>query len=150
MEVLTDFPERLKRGSTVLIGPDHTPHKIQSQRWHNQLLLVTFRGISTPEEAAAFRNQLVYVRAADVPALEEGEYYHHQLIGLEVYSETGRLLGKVREIIETGSNDVLVIRPEVGKEVLVPFVEENLLKVDLDQGQIHIVILPGLVDDEAG
>lgn len=148
MEVLTDFPERLHRGATVLVGEGHVPHKIRSQRWHNQAMLISFQGITNPEQAGELRNQTVFVRAADIPALEEGEYYHHQLIGMQVVSETGRLLGKVREILETGANDVLIVRPEQGKEGLIPLVDENLLEINLEQGVIRMKILPGLLEDD--
>jgi 16S rRNA processing protein RimM len=148
MEVLTDFPERFKRNAIVLVGPEHIPYQIKTYRWQNRMMLVTFKGISTPEEAGALRNLTVFVRTADVPKLEEGEYYHHQLLGLKVYSETGKLLGKVHEILETGSSDILLVRPEVGKEILLPFIDANLLEVNLEQGLIRMKILPGLIDDE--
>jgi 16S rRNA processing protein RimM len=148
MEVLTDFPERLERGAKVLVGPEHVSYQIRELRWHNQMMLITFQGFSTPEEAGELRNQAVYVRRADIPKLEEGEYYHHQLIGLEVYSETGRLLGTVRELLDAGSSNVLVIRPDVGKEILVPLVDENILEINLDQGLIRMKILPGLLEED--
>lgn len=148
MEVLTDFPERLKRGSKLLVGPEHITYQIQALRWNNQVMLLTFKGINTPEQAGELRNQMVYVRTADIPKLEEGEYYHHQLIGLQIYSDTGKLIGTVRELIDAGSTDVLVIRPDLGKEILIPMVDENILEINLDQGLIRMKLLPGLIEED--
>src|SRR5512140_1476471 len=71
MEVLTDFPERLKAGITVFVGPAHTPMVIEEARYHNEGLIIKFEGLQTPEEAGRHRNQLVYVTAADRPPLPE-------------------------------------------------------------------------------
>ena len=70
--------------------------------------MLTFDGYTTPESVGVLRNQILYVRTADLPPLPDGDYYHHQVIGLNVVDEAGRLLGKVTEILETGANDVLV------------------------------------------
>ncbi len=147
LEVYTDFPERIHPGVTVFVGDRYTPHKILSRRQHKAGLLVAFQEYSTPEEAGVLRNQLVYVRAADRPPLPEGEYYHHQLIGLAVKTESGQTLGVVKSILETGANDILVVRPETGAEILIPAVDEFVLAYDLEQGEITVRLLPGLLPE---
>jgi 16S rRNA processing protein RimM len=147
MDVFTDFPERLHPRVWVLVGPERHRLQIRTVRQHGQALLVAFRGIDNPEQAGALRNQEVFVLAEDRPALEAGEYYHHQLLGLKVYSEENSLLGTVIEILETGSNDVLVVRPPVGKDALLPFMDETLLEVNLEQGFLRMQVLPGLLDE---
>ena len=94
MDVLTDFPERLTPWNDLVHWPEHQPLRLRSHRWHTAALLVTFEGYDTPEQAGELRNQIVYVTAADRPPLPEGEYYHHQLIGLQVISEQGEVFGK--------------------------------------------------------
>ena len=87
MDIRTDFPERLKSGMTVFVGNQYQPMVIASLRTHARGLLMRFRGIKTPEDAGLYRNTWVYVPTADRPELPEGEYYHHQLLGLNVVTD---------------------------------------------------------------
>jgi 16S rRNA processing protein RimM len=80
-------------------------------------MLIAFDEYRTPEAAGELRNLWVSVTADDRPALDEDEYYHHQVLGLRVVEEDGTLLGTVTEILETGANDVYVIRPDLGPEI---------------------------------
>ncbi len=145
MEVWTDFPERLKAGDLVYIGTGYQPITIGGLRWHNKFVLLTFQGYSTPEEVGTLRNEWVYVRSDDRPELEEGEYYHHQLIGLRVREESGEILGVVTDILETGSNDILVVRAEERPEILLPVIDSVVLNIDLQSGEIFVHLLPGLL-----
>jgi 16S rRNA processing protein RimM len=150
LEVLTDFPERLHEGITLYVGEKQAPMQLVKVRQHAKGLLVSFQGCSTPEAAGELRNQFVYVPAADRPPLPEGDYYHHQIIGLQVLSDQGEPLGTVSEILETGANDVFVIRPKNGPEILVPDTDEVILRIDLMKGEMIIHLLPGLLPPEAG
>jgi 16S rRNA processing protein RimM len=144
MEVLTDFPERLKARVTVYVGPECQPFQLRSVRQHRRDLLVAFEGINTPEEAGELRNRFVQVRADDRPPLPPGEYYQHQILGLRVTDENGVYLGQITEILETGANNVYVVRPPTGSEILLPATDEVILGVDLDNGEIRVHLLPGL------
>ena len=148
MEVITDFPERLHPGVTLFIGEEKAPLKLVSVRPHNRGMLVSFPGLTTPEAIGELRNQFAYVLASDRPALPEGNYYHHEIIGLQVLSDQGKSLGTVSEILETGANDVFVIRPQDGPEILIPDTDEVILKIDLTKGEMVIHLLPGLLPDE--
>lgn len=145
MMVFTDFPERLRAGKKVYVGDEHTPQRIRSVRSHQNELLVAFRGIQDRTEAGQLTNQWVYVLESDLPALEEGEYYQHQLLELEVFTEDGQRLGEVIEILETGANDVLVVLTGAEKEVLLPIIAEVVLEIDLEGKRILARLLPGLV-----
>jgi 16S rRNA processing protein RimM len=145
MEVITDFPERLQPGVTVLIGEGHQPQRIRSRRIHNKGLLVSFDGYTTPEMVGALRNALVYVSTADRPPLPEGEYYHHQLLGLRVINDDGQDLGRIAEILTTAANDIYVVRGETGTEILLPAIEAVIREIDLEKGELHAHLLPGLV-----
>ncbi len=147
MEVITDFPERIRQGKTLYIGESHQPLKVAGRRVHGGNILLAFNGIDTPEEAGRLRNQWVYVPAEDRPPLPEGEYYHHQLMGLQVKNEDGSDLGKITSILETGANDVYVVRSESGKEVLLPAIQSVILGIDLENGQMLVHLLPGLLPD---
>lgn len=132
--IMTDFPERLHVGKKVYIGPAHIAVRIASVRPNNQSLIISFEGMDSDEEVGQYRNQIVYVTTADLPKLPDGEYYHHQLIGLMVKDESGETIGKLSEIIETGANDVYIVKSSDGKEVLFPALKNIVLSVDLSQG----------------
>jgi 16S rRNA processing protein RimM len=145
MEVFTDFPERLEPGAVVYAGEEHRKLHIRSQRFQNQFLLVAFDEFHDPETAAELRNKLVFVHASDRPPLPEGEYYHHQLIGLRVVSDEGQDLGIMTQILQTGANDVYVVVPETGLELLLPAIESVILDIDLEHGEICVHLLPGML-----
>jgi 16S rRNA processing protein RimM len=145
MQVITDFPERLKTGMTVYVGEQHRPERIRSQRNHGQGLLLAFEGYTSPEAMTELRNTLVYVPAANRPLLPEGEYYHHQLLGLRVIGEDGGELGRVHEILSTAAHDIYVVRAEGGPEILLPAIEDVILEIDLANGMMRVHLLPGLI-----
>lgn len=138
MEVLTDFPERLAPGSVVFVGEDHRPLKITAIRWKNTVMLLSFEGVSDRDQAAYMRNLNVYTRAEHLPKLPQGEYYHHELIGLRVVNEAGDLIGRLDEILETGANDVYVVKPETGNDILFPAIDSVILAVDLNKGEMVV------------
>jgi 16S rRNA processing protein RimM len=147
MEVLTDFPERLKPCLEVFLGDSHKRMVITNSRHHNEGLLIKFQDIETPEIAGLYRNQLVFVTTADRPILPNGQYYHHELIGFAVIDEDNKPVGKLMEIIQTGANDVYVVRQANGKEVLLPVIPSVIIAMETDAHIIRVRILPGLVDD---
>jgi 16S rRNA processing protein RimM len=147
MEIHTDFPDRLKVGVTVFVGETQRPLNIRSLRPNGSTILIAFDGYQNPETAGELRNQLVFVRADDRPPLEDGEYYHHQLLGLKVLTADDRPVGTIVEILSTGANDVYVVQPTAGREVLLPALESVILDIDLDRGEMHVHLLPGLVVD---
>jgi 16S rRNA processing protein RimM len=143
-QVYTDFPERLQKGVMVFIGGQYQPHTIRSRRPNGSTLLLAFDGLDTPEQAGELRNQVVFVPALDRPPLPEGEYYHHELIGMRVVTEDDRELGKLVEILSSPANDVYIVRPEAGKELLLPALKSVILDVDKQQGLMRVHLLPGL------
>lgn len=146
--VLTDFPERLQPGRTLFVGENHFPLTIDRRRDHNAGLLLAFEGYDTVEAAGELTNLYVYVRAEDAPPLPEGEYYHHELIGLEVFTDTGERLGELSQVLVTGANDVYVVLSASGSEILLPATEEVILDIDLAQGRMRVHLLPGLISDD--
>ena len=147
MAVMTDFPERLKPGTTLYMGSEHKPVTIASVRQHTKGLIVTFEEFSSRDDLDHLRNQDLFVRADDRPALPEGEYYLHQLIGLQAVSEEGDQLGVVSEWIETGANGVFVIKPADGGEILIPDIEDVIVGIDLESKQITVRLIDGLLPE---
>lgn len=145
MSVLTDFPERLKPKLEVYLGHDRTPVTIKSLRHHNRGLLVTLDGYDSREAAGELRNTEIFVSAADRPPLPDGEFYLHQIIGLKAVSEEGRILGIVSDWIETGANGVFVVQDEDEGEILLPDIDEVVLKIDLKAGEMLVHLMEGLI-----
>jgi 16S rRNA processing protein RimM len=144
MDVLTEFPERLKAGRKLYVGEKHQRITLVSSRRHANGLLVKIKGFNTPEEVGQFRNQRVYVKTADEPTLPEGQYYHHQLIGLQVVDESDSRLGELTEILVTGANDVYVVKDTSGRELLLPAIPTVILDVDLGRRLMKVHLLEGL------
>ena len=147
-EIYTDFPERLSPKRPIYLGEKHVRVVLASQRPHNEGLLLGFDGITTPEQAGRVRNQILSIDAKEVSELPEGEYYFHELIGLVVVNEAGNLLGKLTEILETGANDVYVVKDASGHELLLPAIADVILDVDLAAKTMKVRLLPGLAEQE--
>jgi 16S rRNA processing protein RimM len=147
VEVLTDFPERLKPGLVLYLGTEADQLRLTSCRRHGKGLLMTFEGYTTPEQVSQFRNQIIYVRSVDRPPLADGEYYHHQLISLHVITAEGVSIGTVTGILVTGASDVLVIQSETGPEVLIPVAGPFIQSIDLARREITVHLIPGMLEE---
>jgi 16S rRNA processing protein RimM len=112
-------------------------------------LLLGFEGVSTPEQAGRYRNQIVSIASSETPELPEGQYYFHELVDLNVVDEDGNNLGKVTEVLETGANDVYVVKNPNGHELLLPAIPDVLINVDLASKTIKVHLLPGLDDKKS-
>ncbi|MEW6406314.1 MAG: ribosome maturation factor RimM [Chloroflexota bacterium] len=144
MDLHTDFPDRLKAGRKLFIGEKHKAVSLEGARSHGNSVLVKLRGIETPEDAGQFRNQWVYVKTTDVPKLPEGQIYQHELFGMAVVDEDDKPLGTLTEIIETGANDVYVVKDDAGKELLLPAIPSVILDIDAGRRFIRVHLLEGL------
>ena len=120
-------------------------YKVEGVRYHKNMVLIKLEGINTPEQADLLRNAYLEVDREHAVPLEEGTYYIVDLIGLEVYTEEGKLLGKVDDIYNTGANDIYVIKDELGKQVLLPGIKDVIKNVDLEGGKITVHLIPGLI-----
>lgn len=149
-EIYTDFPERLIPQKAVYLGEKYNKMILASQRPHNEGMLLGFEGVTTPEQAGRYRNQILSISASEESTLPEGEYYFYELLDLDVLDEAGTPLGTLTEILETGANDVYVVTDAAGHEILLPAIPEVVLDVDLDAHKMKVHLLPGLTDVETG
>lgn len=143
VEILTDFPDRFALLDTVYLGEEHTPYTLEQVRRQKQLVLLKFAGLDTREAVEELRGLYVQIPIAQAMPLGPGEYYEHQILGLEVWTEQGRFLGRISEILVTGSNDVYVVS-DGGKELLLPALRDVVREVDLGQGRMLVRLLEGL------
>jgi len=138
---LTDFPERFEPGETVLI--EGVPHVIQSSSWQKDGVIVTLPGIDTPEAAAGMRRKNLDIPATELRELPAGQYYQFDIIGMEVLTVDGVVLGKVTNILDCG-NDVYVVKGET-KEILIPATKDVIKNIDLKSKRITIEPIEGLL-----
>lgn len=117
-------------------GERSKPLELESGREQGRTLAAKMRGIDDREAAAAEVGKLIHVEAEQLPVLAEGEYFWHQLEGLEVETLDGTPLGTVDHLFETGANDVLVVTGE--KETLVPYVSGVVREIDLEAGVMRV------------
>ncbi|MFJ4003204.1 ribosome maturation factor RimM [Streptomyces sp. NPDC090023] len=152
VEVRTDEPEsRLAPGAVLATDPASVgPLTIATGRVHSGRLLLRFEGVADRTGAEALRNTLLI---ADVDPEEmpddEDEYYDHQLIDLDVVTEDGTEVGRITEISHLPSQDLFIVERPDGSEVLIPFVEEIVSEIDLNEQKAVITPPPGLIDDRA-
>jgi 16S rRNA processing protein RimM len=145
MDIHTEFPERLHAGTEVFLGDEHQPMKLASVRLHGNAMLVSFRGLDSPEKAGCMRNTWVYITTASIPALPEGSFYQHQILGLRVVTETGQELGRLVDIFETGANKIYVVETPDKKEILLPAIPDVILDINIPKGEIKVHLLDGLI-----
>ncbi len=149
--VVTDFPERLGEHTDFYLARPESPelarrYSVENLRWHRDVLLLKLRGCDDRNAAEELRGLLVQIPIEDAVPLEEGEYYHYQLIGVRVETADGEWLGQIAEVLKTGANDVYVVRGPRG-EVLLPAVADVVLELDLDAERMVIHPLPGMLED---
>jgi len=139
---LTDFPERFTPGRSLYV--EGVPHTVERCRWHKGRAYVKLCGIDSATAAEALRQRLLEVPEAELKPLKQGEYYQFQIVGLRVRSSEGQALGRVTEIVSTGSNDVFVVQGE-GGELLIPAVDDVVKAIDLEEGWIEVELVEGLL-----
>lgn len=120
-------------------------YEIEEVKYHKDMVLMKLKGIDRIEEAEQLRQGYLLVDRQKEPPLQEGVYYIVDLLGLDVYTDEGQLLGKVEDIFNTGSNDIYVVKDGLGKQVLLPGIPEVLKNVDLEKGEITVHLIPGLM-----
>ncbi|NJD56468.1 MAG: 16S rRNA processing protein RimM [Nitrospirae bacterium] len=118
---------------------------VRSVRDDNHALFISFDGLDRREDAALLRNALIEIDEKALPQLAENEYYHRQIIGLLVVTPEGREVGRVTGIMETGSNDVYIVKGR-SREYLIPAIKDVISKIDPCSGTILITPMEGLLD----
>ncbi len=143
----TDFPEeRFKPGNKLYAFNTGAELTIQKSRRHKQFIMLAFEGYDNINLVEKFKGDDLKVSADQQEELEDGSYYYHQIIGLDVVDENGNTLGKIKEILSPGANDVWVVKRKQKNDLLLPVIDDVIKDVDLAAGKVHVELLEGLDD----
>lgn len=148
IEPMTDFPERFSKLSRVyLVSPagKEIIREIRAVRYSGRAPFLLFTGYDSPEKAKELNGWLIKVPEEEAVPLPEGSYYRFELIGMEVFSESGEKLGEIVDIFETGSNDVYVLK-KGRKETYIPATREIIKQVDRAEKRMIIHVMAGLME----
>ena len=143
IEILTDFPERFTPKQKVYI--DGCAMTIERSQRHKRNIILKLAAVDSIEAVEKLRGRYLEIPHTQAYPLAEGQYYRFQIIGLEVWTTRGELLGVITDIQPTGSSDVYVVRGQDG-EFLIPATEDVVKSVDLEKGRMIIEVIEGLLE----
>ncbi len=144
---LTEYPERFRPPSTLWLAPrlgrgrEVRILQLRGQNVNGDLV-IRIEGIENVEIAERVKGALIKAKSADSPPLPEGEYYEYQILGLEVWTTDGRLLGVIDSVLRTGANDVYVVG-----EHMIPAIKQVVIEVDVEGGKVVVEVMEGMLDD---
>lgn len=142
----TDDPMRFKKLKKVFLdtGRERLELEVQSVRFFKQFAIVKFKGIDNINDIEKYKGKGIFVPREDAVPLDEDEYYIADLIGMEVFTEDGHF-GVVRDVIETGANEVYIIESDEHGEVLIPAIRQCVLDVNVEEKKMKIRLMDGLI-----
>lgn len=143
----TDDPARFKKLKKVILdtGKETLPLEIQGVKFFKQFVILKFKGIDNINEIEKYRKCSLFVEREDAVPLEEDEYFIADMIGMEVLLEDGEVFGTLKDVMETGANDVYIIESNGHGEVLLPAIKECILDVDIKAQKMKIHLMDGLI-----
>ncbi len=143
----TDDIKRFDDLEKVYVEKNNTKieYEIEEVKYHKDMVLVKFKSINTVEQAEKLRNSYLKVSRDSVEDLEEDRYYIVDLIGIDVYTDENILLGKLEDIFNTGSNDIYVVKNELGKQILLPAISDVIKQIDMENKKMIVHIIKGLM-----
>ena len=128
------------------MGKEQKVLEIQSVRFFKNLVILKFKGIDNINDIEMYKGKDLLVTREDAVPLEEGEYFIADLLDLDVYSDEDEKIGVLYDVMQTGANDVYVVKTEEGKEILLPAIDECILDIDLEESRMTVHIMEGLLD----
>ena len=147
MRVLCHDPQALRKLETIYLADSAAnPERVAVRgiRFNKAYALLSLKGIQSREQAEALRGKLVYCDIEQLPPLNEGEYFLFQLIGLQIVAD-GAEVGRIREVLETGANDVYIVDSIEHGELLIPAHDETIDHIDFESGVIRMTLPDGLL-----
>ncbi|MWV43580.1 ribosome maturation factor RimM [Paenibacillus sp. HJL G12] len=146
----TDFPEiRFAKDSELLIVPADgkapLPVTVQSSRFHKNMYIVKLEGYEHINEVEKFKGSMLKVTQDDLVELPDDEYYFHQIVGCHVVTDEDKDLGVITEILTPGANDVWVVKSSDGKSILIPYIDDVVLDVNVKDKKVRVHLMEGLL-----
>ena len=138
---LTDFPERFENLKSVFLEDD-SKLEVEFVKHNNKFIIIKFKNINSRNDIETYNGKLLMLNRSDIPPLPKGEYYNFDIIGLEVIDDKGINLGKISEILKTGSNDVYVVDGE--KQILIPALKKVVKEINVNDGFMKVELLEEL------
>lgn len=144
----TDDPRRFRRLKEVVLdtGKEKMNLEIEGVKFFKQFVILKFKGLDNINDIEKYRQKSLYVTRKNAVRLQRDEYFMADLIGLKVQDEDGKELGTVKDVIETGANDVYEVEMADGKSLLLPAIKQCILNVDVENGTMQVHVLEGLLD----
>ena len=144
----TDDPRRFRRLKEVVLdtGKEKMNLEIEGVKFFKQFVILKFKGLDNINDIEKYRQKSLYVTRKNAVRLQRDEYFIADLIGLKVQDEDGTELGTVKDVIETGANDVYEVEMADGKSLLLPAIKQCILNVDVENGTMQVHVLEGLLD----
>ena len=144
----TDDPRRFRRLKEVVLdtGKEKMYLEIEGVKFFKQFVILKFKGLDNINDIEKYRQKSLYVTRKNAVRLQRDEYFIADLIGLKVQDEDGKELGTVKDVIETGANDVYEVEMADGKSLLLPAIKQCILNVDVENGTMQVHVLEGLLD----
>ena len=144
---LTDDITRFEELETIYIQihSQLVEKKIEKVRYVKNMVLLKLEGIDDINEAEKYRNLYIKINRKDIKELSENSYLIVDMLKCEVYTEENELLGKMIDVLQTGSNDVYVVKNENGKEILLPAIKDVVKKIDIQNKKIIVKLMEGLI-----
>ena len=144
----TDDPRRFRRLKEVVLdtGREKLNLEIEGVKFFKQFVILKFKGLDNINDIEKYRQKSLYVTRKNAVRLQRDEYFIADLIGLKVQDEDGAELGTVKDVIETGANDVYEVEMADGRSLLLPAIKQCILNVDVENGMMQVHVLEGLLD----
>ena len=144
----TDDPRRFRRLKEVVLdtGREKINLEIEGVKFFKQFVILKFKGLDNINDIEKYRQKSLYVTRKNAVRLQRDEYFIADLIGLKVQDEDGTELGTVKDVIETGTNDVYEVEMADGRSLLLPAIKQCILNVDVENGMMQVHVLEGLLD----
>ena len=144
----TDDPRRFRRLKEVVLdtGREKLNLEIEGVKFFKQFVILKFKGLDNINDIEKYRQKSLYVTRKNAVRLQRDEYFIADLIGLKVQDEDGTELGTVKDVIETGANDVYEVEMADGRSLLLPAIKQCILNVDVENGMMQVHVLEGLLD----
>jgi len=144
---LTDDAQRFKKLKEVLLdtGKEYLTLEIEGVKFFKKFVILKFKGIDNINDVEQYRQKGLWVTREHAVRLRKNEYFITDLIDMRVFTEDGKEFGVLTDVLQTGANDVYIVKTPENQEVLIPAIKQCILNVNVEEKRMDIYLMPGLV-----